>query len=123
MFYIILTSAQLYAFSSQKIRNLLTYLFTISLSMHCLSYFFVGLHKIVFAHDGQGFEILNTVADIIRILSLVILHPFLQYSTLITNFDWFFMTLLKINWKNAFFLIKGTVYPLRYYNRKGMARY
>ena len=39
--------------------------------MHCLSYFFVGLHKIVFAHDGQGYEILNTVADIIRILSLV----------------------------------------------------
>jgi len=71
IFYIILTSAQLYAFTSQKIRNLLSYLFTISLSTHCLSYFFVGLHKIVFAHDGQGFEILNTVADIIRILSLV----------------------------------------------------
>ncbi|XP_054153042.1 uncharacterized protein LOC128951794 [Oppia nitens] len=78
IFYIVLTAAQLYAFTSQKIRNLLSYLFTISLSMHCLSDFFLVLHKIVFAHDGQGFEILNTVADIIRILSLALFILFVM---------------------------------------------
>lgn len=66
--YIILLIIQLYALSQQKIRSL-NYLFTLSLALHCLAYFFICCHKIVFARNGKGFETLNTVADIMKIMS------------------------------------------------------
>src|SRR5699024_2650974 len=59
---------QLYALSQQKIRSL-NYLFTISLALHCLAYFFICCHKIVFAHNGKGFETLSTIADVMKIMS------------------------------------------------------
>ncbi|RWS04134.1 Integral membrane protein GPR180-like protein [Dinothrombium tinctorium] len=68
--YAILTTMQLYAFIRQKRRNLLVYLFTTSLSMHCLAFFFITLHKLVFAGDGVGYATLAVIADVIKIISM-----------------------------------------------------
>ncbi|RWS25709.1 Integral membrane protein GPR180-like protein [Leptotrombidium deliense] len=68
--YAILTSLQVYAFIRQRRRNLLVYLFTSSLCMHCLAFFFITLHKLVFSGDGIGFATLSVVADILKIISL-----------------------------------------------------
>lgn len=68
--YTTLLVCQVYAVLKQRHRNILVFLFSTSLSMHCLSFFFSTLHKIVYAQNGLGFTTLNMVADILRILSL-----------------------------------------------------
>lgn len=68
--YIILTTVQLYAFLHQKFRNVLVYIFTLSLTLHCLSFFFVGVDKVLI-NAQDGVDILITIADVIKILSMV----------------------------------------------------
>jgi hypothetical protein len=63
---------QIYAVMKQRHRNLLVFLFTTSLIMHSLSFFFSTIHKIVFAHDGVGYKTLGVIADVIRICSLAL---------------------------------------------------
>lgn len=69
--YVTLTIFQVYAVLKQRNRNLLVFLFTTSLIMHSLSFFFSTLHKIVFAQNGTGYGNLAIIADVVRILSLV----------------------------------------------------
>lgn len=69
--YVTLTMIQIYAVLKQRHRNLLVFLFTTSLVMHALSFFFSTIHKVVFAHNGVGFKTLAIIADVIRICSLV----------------------------------------------------
>ena len=68
--YAVLTTLQLYAVAKQRHRNLLVFLFTTSLVMHTLSFFFFTIHKLVFAHNGIGFKTLAVISDVLRILSL-----------------------------------------------------
>ncbi|XP_027201538.2 uncharacterized protein LOC113795549 [Dermatophagoides pteronyssinus] len=74
--YIILIIMQIYALTGQKMMKNLNYLFTISLLLHSLSYFFICLHKIVFAENGEGFETLFTIAEVLKIMSIALLMLF-----------------------------------------------
>lgn len=107
--YIILLIIQLYALSQQKIRSL-NYLFTLSLALHCLAYFFICCHKVVFAHNGKGFETLSTIADIMKIMSTALFILFVlmiakgfniskskeMFSKTIILAIWSLYTLIKI---------------------------
>ena len=68
--YVTLLVFQVYAVLKQRHRNLLVFLFSTSLSMQSLSFFFSTLHKVVYAQDGVGYTTLFMVSDILRILSL-----------------------------------------------------
>lgn len=70
--YVTLTIFQMYAVVKQRHRNLLVFLFTISLVMHCLSFFFSTIHKVVFAQNGIGYKTLYVISDVIRIASLAL---------------------------------------------------
>lgn len=109
--YLILLFVQLYALSKQKNRSL-NYLFTISLALHCLAYFFICCHKIVFAHNGKGFETLNTVADIIKIMSTALFILFVLMIAKgwpISKLEMFSKTMLLTIWA-AYTLIKILLY-------------
>lgn len=66
---------------------------------------FVCLHKIVFAHDGRGFETLHTVAEVMKIISSVSLVVFL----------------LNLDSINASFPPLGHVHPFHTDHCQGMA--
>lgn len=68
--YVTVTIFQMFAIVKQRRRNLLVYLFTLSLVMHCSSYFLSTIHKVVFAQNGIGYKTLSIISDIIRITSL-----------------------------------------------------
>ena len=70
--YVTLTIFQMYAVVKQRHRNLLVFLFTVSLVMHCLSFFFSTIHKVVFAQNGIGYKTLYVISDVIRITSLAL---------------------------------------------------
>ncbi|KAI1295335.1 putative integral membrane protein [Halotydeus destructor] len=70
--YIVLGMVQLYAVMKQRHRNLLVFLFTTSLVLHALHFFFATIHKIVFAHNGVGFRTLAIISDVIKIISLAL---------------------------------------------------
>ncbi|KAH9497822.1 hypothetical protein DERF_013778 [Dermatophagoides farinae] len=74
--YIILFLMQIYLLSMQKKMKNLNYLFTISLLLHSLSYFFICLHKIVFAQNGKGLETLFIIAEVMKIMSIALLILF-----------------------------------------------
>lgn len=98
--YLILLVVQLFALSNQKVRGL-NWLFTVSLAIQCLAYFFFCLHKIVFAHNGKGFETLCTVADVMKIMSTALFMLFVLMIAKgypITKQEIFSKTMLLIIW-------------------------
>lgn len=78
--YPILAIIQTYAFVKQRHRNLLVYIFTISLYMQIMVFLIATTHKLIYAYDGIGVTPLVLVSDVLRILSLVITQGCIQYS-------------------------------------------
>lgn len=69
--YLTLTLIQAYAFVRQRTRNLLVYLFTISLEMYTLALFLNSLDVILFRSVNDEPNMMPLIVDILRISALV----------------------------------------------------
>ncbi|XP_053207231.1 uncharacterized protein LOC128391380 isoform X2 [Panonychus citri] len=70
--YLTLTLIQAYAFVRQRTRNVLVYLFTISLEMYTLALFLSTLDAILFRSDNDEPNLMPLIVDILRISALAL---------------------------------------------------
>lgn len=74
--YLILVPLQLYAAIHQH--HHITKLFTTSLALQLSFVFCSVVHMVKFAVDGEGFEVLNIVGDVMHLLAQVIYYAYLN---------------------------------------------